>query len=62
MLEHYFTKPETVDRIRESWVGEPIEQYVIWLSGQGLPLGLFTDLCLLFDVLERLLGIWAPEI
>lgn len=35
MLEHYFTKPETADRIRESWVGEPIEKYVIWLSDQG---------------------------
>ncbi|MBT8334350.1 MAG: site-specific integrase [Deltaproteobacteria bacterium] len=35
MLEHYFTKPETVDQIRELWVGEPIEQYVIWLAGQG---------------------------
>ena len=35
MLEHYFTKPETTDRIRESWVGEPIEKFVIWLSGQG---------------------------
>jgi site-specific recombinase XerD len=35
MLEHYFTKPETADRIRQSWVGESIEKYVIWLSDQG---------------------------
>jgi len=31
MLEHYFLKPDTVDRIRESWIGEPIERYVTWL-------------------------------
>lgn len=35
MLEHYFTKPDTVDRIKESWIGESIEKYVVWLSGQG---------------------------
>lgn len=35
MLEHYFTKPETADRIRQSWFGESIEKYVIWLSDQG---------------------------
>lgn len=35
MLERYFVKPETVDRIRSSWIGGPIEQYVGWLSGQG---------------------------
>ncbi len=35
MLERYFVKPETVDRIRASWIGGPIEQYVGWLSEQG---------------------------
>lgn len=35
MLERYFIRPETVDRIRASWIGEPIEQYVIWLADQG---------------------------
>ena len=34
MLEQYFFKPETVDQIRRSWLGEPIERYVIWLSSQ----------------------------
>ena len=34
MLEQYFFKPETVDQIRSSWLGEPIERYVIWLSSQ----------------------------
>lgn len=32
MLEHYFIRPDTVDRIRASWLGGPIEKYVTWLS------------------------------
>jgi site-specific recombinase XerD len=32
MLEHYFVRPETVDRIRSSWLGGAIEKYVTWLS------------------------------
>jgi hypothetical protein len=35
MLEHYFTKPETADRIRNIWIGELIEKYVVWLYDQG---------------------------
>jgi site-specific recombinase XerD len=35
MLERYFIRPETVDRIRASWIGEPIERYVISLSERG---------------------------
>ena len=35
MLDRYFVKPQTVDRVRSSWIGGPIEQYVEWLSGQG---------------------------
>lgn len=35
MLEDYFLKPDTVDRIRASWIGEPIERYVQWLSDHG---------------------------
>lgn len=35
MLERYFVKPETVDRVRSSWIGASIEQYVGWMSGQG---------------------------
>lgn len=35
MLEHYFLKPETVDRIRTSWISDPIERYVQWLSENG---------------------------
>ena len=32
MLERYFVRPETVDRVRASWIGGPIEQYVGWLT------------------------------
>ena len=35
MLEHYFVKPDTIDEIRNCWLGEPIEQYVVWLAEQG---------------------------
>jgi integrase/recombinase XerD len=35
MLERYFTKPQTVDRIRSSWLGEAIERYVTWLAEHG---------------------------
>ena len=35
MLEHYFLKPGTVDRLRDSWIGDPIERYVQWLSENG---------------------------
>ena len=34
MLESYFVRPQTVDRIRESWIGPEIERYVVWLAGQ----------------------------
>ncbi len=32
MLEDYFVKPRTVDRIRSSWLCPEIERYVDWLS------------------------------
>jgi len=32
MLETYFVKPETVDRIRASWIAPEIERYVVWLE------------------------------
>ena len=35
MLEEYFVRPQTVDRIRASWIGPQIEQYVTWLAGEG---------------------------
>ncbi len=35
MLERYFVKPDTIDAVRASWIGEPIKQYVIWLAEHG---------------------------
>jgi integrase/recombinase XerD len=35
MLESYFVKPQTVDRIRACWIGAEIERYAGWLSEQG---------------------------
>lgn len=35
MLETYFVKPQTIDRIRALWIGPEVERYVAWLAGQG---------------------------
>ena len=35
MLESYFVRPETVDRIRASWIGAEVERYVGWLAEHG---------------------------
>ena len=35
MLNRYFIRPTTVDRIRASWIGDAIERYVIWLCEQS---------------------------
>ena len=35
MLETYFVKPQTVDRIRASWIGPEVERYVVWLAEHG---------------------------
>jgi integrase/recombinase XerD len=35
MLERFFVRPTTVDRIRGSWLGEPLERYVTWLTERG---------------------------
>ncbi|SDU51235.1 hypothetical protein SAMN04489801_3826 [Pseudomonas mandelii] len=32
MLERYFLKPQTVDRIRGNWLGSAIKRYVKWLE------------------------------
>jgi len=34
MLEKYFVRPETADRIRCSWIADSVERYVTWLSAQ----------------------------
>lgn len=35
MLERYFLKPQTVDRIRGNWLGSAIKRYVKWLEQEG---------------------------
>ena len=35
MLNRYFIRPTTVDRIRASWIGDAIERYVVWLGERG---------------------------
>lgn len=35
MLERYFLKPQTIDRIRANWLGSAIERYVEWLEQEG---------------------------
>jgi site-specific recombinase XerD len=35
MIEKYFKKPETWDRIRACWLFEQIERYIVWLNEQG---------------------------
>lgn len=35
MLENYFVKPQTVDRVRGCWIGPEIERYVVWLAEHG---------------------------
>lgn len=32
MLERYYVRPDSADRVRSSWVGDPIEKYVGWLT------------------------------
>jgi integrase/recombinase XerD len=34
MLEIYYVRPVTIDRIRGSWIAPAIEQYVGWLAQQ----------------------------
>jgi integrase/recombinase XerD len=35
MLERCFVRPTTVDRLRSSWLGEPLDRYVGWLTKEG---------------------------
>jgi integrase/recombinase XerD len=34
MLEHYYSRPATVDRIRSLWLGPAISRYAEWMSDQ----------------------------
>jgi len=35
MLEQYFVKPATIDRLRGSWIAPQIEEYLTWLVERG---------------------------
>jgi len=35
MLEQYYVKPGTVDRVHDSWIAEAVEKYVEWLAARG---------------------------
>ena len=35
MLDQYFARPATLDRIQASWLAEPIQRYVRWLASRG---------------------------
>jgi integrase/recombinase XerD len=35
MLEHYYVKPSTIDRIRNSWLGSQMDDYVGWMEANG---------------------------
>ena len=39
MLEDYFVRPQTVERIRSLWIGSAIEQYLARLEEQGYATG-----------------------
>ncbi|WP_292271992.1 hypothetical protein [Mesorhizobium sp.] len=32
MLEKYYIRPATIDRIHESWIASTVEQYVGWMA------------------------------
>ncbi|MBT1517513.1 hypothetical protein KIP88_45340 [Bradyrhizobium sp. SRL28] len=34
MLEKYYIRPATIDRIHESWIAPEVEQYVSWMAEQ----------------------------
>jgi len=34
MLERYYVRPDTIDRIQSSWISGAVEQYVTWLAEQ----------------------------
>jgi integrase/recombinase XerD len=35
MIEHYYVKPSTIDRIRDSWLGSQIDDHSGWMETNG---------------------------
>jgi len=53
MLEDYYVKPSTIDRIRASWLAPQMESYLEWLQAQGYSrLVVYRRLPLLFHFAE----------
>jgi integrase/recombinase XerD len=53
MLEDYYVKPSTIDRVRSSWLAPQIESYLEWLQAHGYSrLVVYRRLPLLFHVAE----------
>jgi integrase/recombinase XerD len=53
MLEDYYVKPSTIDRIRGSWLAPQIESYLEWLEANGYSrLVVYRRLPLLFHFAE----------
>ena len=64
MLEHYFVRPCTVDRIRALWLGPAIDRYVEWLAGRhGAPDSVQRSVQTLvhFDAFTRARGVTTWE-
>jgi hypothetical protein len=51
MLEHYYVKPSTIDRIRASWLGSQIDDYAGWMEANGTPRAPSFGGCLDFSAL-----------
>jgi hypothetical protein len=53
MLEDYYVKPSTIDRVRRSWLAPQIESYLEWLQAHGYSrLVVYCRLPLLFQFAE----------
>ncbi len=53
MLEDYYVKPSTIDRVRSSWLAPQIESYLEWLQAHGYSrLVVYRRLPLLFHFSE----------
>jgi len=53
MLEDYYVKPSTIDRVRGSWLAPQIESYLEWLQAHGYSrLVVYRRLPLLFHFAE----------
>lgn len=53
MLEDYYVKPSTIDRVRSSWLAPQIESYLEWLEIHGYSrLVVYRRLPLLFHFAE----------